>query len=91
MPSYHGTISPLAAIEEIVVRFFWQRGKINKPLTCSEGLSFINSLIIGLEIEVVKDFRISGTFYRVRAVVNLILSICLGLGTQLLSYVYPCI
>jgi hypothetical protein len=44
-PTSTETPSLLLEIEGIVVKFLVQRAKMNKPLTSTEALSFINSLI----------------------------------------------
>jgi len=45
-------------IEIVLVKFLVQRAKMNKPLTCSDRLDFVNSLIRDSPIaNVLKEFK----------------------------------
>ena len=60
-PQGRGAPALLSEVEPILVRFFVQRENVNKPLTCTEGLQFANSLIKGSPIaEVVKKLKWQG-------------------------------
>ena len=50
-PTSRGAPSPLSDVEDAPVGLFLQRGKMSEPLNCTEGLTFINSLISGSDAE----------------------------------------